>query len=297
MPRPPSRRKRVNPILTVIIPAHNEEGYIGRCLASVLGQTLEPVPSDRPRIIVAANGCSDATVTKAEAMRPAAEDAGWQLSVLDIEEGGKPNALNRGDAAAGPMVPGDIRVYLDADIEMEPALLAQIAFALDQNDPAYASGRMIVTEAQNWVTRRFMNLWRKVPFMTTSGPTGAGLFAVNAAGRARWGTFPAIIADDTYVRLQFSPQERIEVAAAYFWPPVEGFKALVKVRRRQDAGGREIRALYPALFENEGKAPVRLQDHLRLFLGSPLDYAVYITVMLTVKFGPGQKQQTWSRGR
>jgi glycosyltransferase involved in cell wall biosynthesis len=282
-------------MLVVIIPAHNEAGYIGACLASVFAQEIEAKLTGGLTAVVAANGCTDTTVAEAEAMRTDAEAAGWHLEVLDIQEGGKPNAFNRGDEAAGEMGADDIRVYLDADIEMETPLLAQLVPLLSRPEPAYGSGRMVVTQARSWVTRRFMHLWRRVPYMTASGVTGAGLFAVNAAGRARWGEFPAIIADDTYVRLQFSPEERRGTEAAYFWPPVEGFGALVRVRRRQDAGGREIREKFPQLFENEGKPPVTLADHAKLFAGAPLSYVVYVSVMLMVKFGG--REAGWSRGR
>ncbi len=284
-------------MLTVIIPAHNEEGYIGRCLKSVLDQTVTPDQTGGLQIIVAVNGTTDGTVAEASAFTDQAKVAGWTLDVLDIKEGGKPIALNKGDAAAGPMAEGDSRIYLDADIVMDAEVFAQIHDALSKPTPAYASGQMVVTEAQSWVTRKFIHLWRRVPFMATSGATGAGLFAVNAAGRKRWGEFPSIIADDSFVRLQFEPHERTAVAASFYWPPVEGFKALVKVRRRQDAGGAQIAELYPDLVANEGKAPVKPKDHLKLFLGSPLSYAVYVTVMLAVKFGATSNQTEWTRGR
>lgn len=284
-------------MFAVIIPAHNEAGYIGRCLASVFAQTVARGQAGPFRVVVAANGCSDATASEAEAMRAQAEAANWELVVIDIPEGGKPNAFNRGDAAAGPMAPGDMRVYLDADIEMEPGLFAELMQALDRKDPAYASGQMVVTEADSWVTRRFMDLWRQVPYMTASGVTGAGLFAVNVAGRARWGAFPEVIADDTFVRLQFSPNERIGVSSAYYWPPVEGFRALVRVRRRQDAGGRELQEKFPDLFHNEGKPSVSLGKHLRLFLGDPVGYLVYVCVKFTVRYGAQRSDRVWRRGR
>lgn len=284
-------------MLVVIIPAHNESGYIRRCLASVFSQSLTLDDANGLKVIVAANGCTDDTVSEAEAMRLQAKAAGWILNVLEIPEGGKPNALNRGDAAAGPMSLGDIRIYLDADIEMEKGLFKKLLRALEQSGPTYASGRMVVTEAKSWVTRRFMDLWRRVPYMTASGVTGAGLFAVNAAGRARWGEFPDIIADDTYVRLQFSPRERVGVSSAYFWPPVEGFLALVRVRRRQDAGGVELKKKFPDLFLNEGKPPMQASGHLKLFWAAPLNYLVYISIMVVVKYGAINKSRDWSRGR
>lgn len=284
-------------MLTVIIPAHNEEGYIGRCLTSVLTQTVTPDLTGGLQVIVAVNGTTDGTVSEAEKFEVQAKAAGWELRVLNIAEGGKPIALNEGDRVAGPMMDGDSRIYLDADIVMEAEIFAQIHAALAKPMPAYASGQMIVTDADSWVTRKFIHLWRRVPFMASSGATGAGLFAVNAAGRARWGAFPSIIADDSFVRLQFTPEERTAVAASFYWPPVEGFSALVKVRRRQDAGDAQIAELFPELVANEGKASVTPKDHLKLFLGSPLSYVVYVTVKLAVKFGGKSGPSEWTRGR
>ncbi|MBY8978139.1 glycosyltransferase [Rhodobacteraceae bacterium NNCM2] len=275
-------------VLSVLIPANNEAGYIGPCLESVLAQTGVAGPVE---IIVAANACTDDTVARARAFAERAAARGWRLEVLDIAEGGKPNALNRADAAAT----SESRLYLDADIVMSPPLLGQIEAALARPAPTYASGQLRIAPAKSWVTRRYGDLWRRLPFMTRSGVTGAGLFAVNAAGRARWGEFPRIIADDTFVRLQFTPDERVGVAASYLWPMVEGFWPLVRVRRRQDAGGREIAELYPDLPANEGKPPVTPGDHLRLILAAPVSYGVYIAVSLAVRLAPGNGG--WSRGR
>ena len=138
-------------------------------------------------------------------------------------------------------------------------------------------------------------LWVRLPFMRPGTAPGAGFFAVNEAGRARWETFPDIIADDTYIRWLFTPEERVEVAAGYSWPLVEGFSALVRVRRRQDAGGAELLRRYPELAANEGKPSVGPRDQLRLALGGPVSYAVYVAVKLAVrlrKAGAG----TWERG-
>lgn len=275
-------------LLSILIPANNEADYIGPCLESVLAQTGVAGPVE---IIVAANACTDDTVARARAFAERAGARGWRLEVLDIAEGGKPNALNRADAAAT----GGTRLYLDADIVMSPPLLGQIEAALARPAPTYASGQLRIAPAKSWMTRRYGDLWRRLPFMTRSGVTGAGLFAVNAPARARWGDFPPIIADDTYVRLLFTPKERVGVEASYLWPMVEGFRALVRVRRRQDAGGREIAAKYPELVANEGKPPVTPGDHLGLILTAPVSYAVYIAVSLAVRLDTSH--QDWSRGR
>lgn len=277
-------------MLSVVIPAHNEAGYIEACLRGLFAQRFaEPVARE---IIVAANGCSDETVGIAQGLAGQADAAGWSLTVLDLPEGGKPHALNNADDVAT----GSLRVYLDADVICSPDLMAQIVGALGQPGAIYASGTLVVAPAKSWVTRRFAHLWSRLPFMTMDVP-GAGLFAVNAEARARWDQFPRIISDDGYVRLLFKPTERVKVPASYLWPMVEGFGALVRVRRRQDAGIREIGEKFPGLPENEGKAPVRLVDHLRLFLGAPLSYLVYVSVILCVRFSGRASGQGWDRGR
>lgn len=277
-------------MLSVIIPANNEEDYIGPCLEALLAQKL--CDGLRVEIIVAANACTDQTVAIARSRADQAEARGWRLEVLDIAEGGKPNALNQADATAA----GDMRLYLDADVICSEHLLSQLAAVLDQSDPAYASGKFIVTPAKSWITRRYVDLWTQLPFMMTGVP-GGGAFAVNAEGRARWGEFPNIIADDSYARLQFKPAERIGVPAKYVTPLAEGFRALVRVRRRWDAGSRELARKYPNLLMNDDKQRVRLRDHFRLFLSSPASYLVYVCVILCARVGRSTGTQGWLRGR
>ena len=232
--------------LSVIIPAHDEEAWIDRCLGTILAQTGD---TGCVEILVVANACRDRTVSIAESYVPKAAARGWSLRVLNLPQGGKILALNAGDGEAR----GRSRIYLDADIACDPPLLAQLRAALAVPVPRYATGTLAVAPAQSWVTRAYASVWRRLPFVR-GGAVGAGLFAVNAAGRARWGAFPPVISDDTFVRLCFAPEERIEVPARYHWPMVEGFANLVRVRRRQDAGVAELRRLHPALFANEPKA-------------------------------------------
>lgn len=271
--------------VSILIPANNEEGYIGLCLDGLLAQ----VTARTAEIIVSANACTDATVEIARGYTTRFADRGWRLEVLDAETGGKPAALNRADAIAT----GDTRIYLDADVVMSPPLLDELAQALDRPDPAYASGSLIVSPAESRITRAYGRIWVRLPFMAEGVP-GAGLFAVNAPGRARWGEFPRIISDDTFVRLQFRPDERIAVPASYSWPLVEGFSSLVRVRRRQDAGVAELDRIYPGILEREGKAPLTPGYMMRLALTDPIGLAVYIAVSLAVR---ARRGTGWSRGR
>ena len=91
-------------MLSVLIPANNEEGYIGPCLDALLAQQGPGL--DGMEAIVAANACTDTTVALARGYADRFAARGWRIEVLDIAEGGKPNALDHADAAATPMGPG-----------------------------------------------------------------------------------------------------------------------------------------------------------------------------------------------
>lgn len=271
-------------MLSVIIPASNEAGYIGACLTALFASG--PMGAEA---IVVANGCRDGTAQVAQDMAGAAQATGWRLVVLDLAQGGKPNALNAGDLAAK----GDLRVYLDADVIVSPGLMAALVAVMTTDEPRYATGTARIPPAQSRVTRAYARFWQRLPFAQSNAP-GYGLFAVNAAGRARWGKFPAIISDDTFVRLQLQPEERVQVSALYDWPMIEGFTALTRVRRRQNQGVAEIDRLYPGLLAREAKPAVGLAKLATLALRDPIGFASYAAVSLAVKLG---KSSGWTRGR
>lgn len=274
---------------TIVIPANNEAGYIGPCLDALLSQTPDAGPL---HIVVAANACTDTTVAEARARIAAARAGGHVLTVLDIRQGGKPNALNAGDRAAGPAT--GPRAYLDADILCDPPLFGQLRAALQGAAPRYATGRLSIRPARSAVTRAYGRFWSLTPFVQ-GGAVGTGFYAVNPAGRARWTDYPDIIADDTYARLQFRPPERIEVAAAYHWPLVEGLAALVKVRRRQDEGMQEFAALYPDLVAREGKMRPSPFGWIARALRRPFGFIVYSGVAVLVRLRRGDG--AFTRGR
>ena len=274
-------------LISIVIPAHNEAGYVGACLQSLLAQDAA---AGAVEAIVVANGCSDATTAIARAHSGAFAARGWRLQVLELPEGSKPGALNAGDAAAG----GALRMYLDADIRCDPALLGQLRAALAGSEPRYATGRLELAPARSRITRLYGDFWRRLPFLR-GGAVGAGCYAVNPAGRERWSTYPPLIADDSFARLQFSPAERAEVPAPYHWPLVEGFAALVRVRRRQNAGMQELFRHQPELAVREGKARLNATGLLRVIMAAPVGFLVYAAVALAVRtqpYGSG-----WSRGR
>lgn len=280
-------QREVKALMNVIIAARNEEDYIGDCLEALLAQSDA---AGQIETILAANACTDRTAEVASTYVPRFEARGWTLTIIEVPEPGKVNALNAADRVAT----GGALVFLDADVRLDPDLLAELRAVLFVGRPLYATGRLQVAPAKTWITQRYARLWVELPFVK-GGTVGAGLFAVNRAGRERWSVFPAIISDDTFVRLQFTPDERVEVPARYHWPMIEGFRNLVSVRRRQDDGVQEIHRLYPEIVDREAKTPVTRGDLLRLLFKMPVSFVVYALVHMAVRL---KRQKTgWDRGR
>lgn len=274
--------------VSVLIPAHNEALWLPSCLTALLAS--DPVP-EGAEVIIVANGCSDDTAGIARGFIGDAKARDWSLSVIELAEGGKLGAWNAGEAAAA----GEVLIYLDADVNVSPPLIGQLAETLDGSAPRYASGTPDVTVGEDALTRAYTRFWCTTPFMTQGVP-GFGVFAMNRAGRARWGAWPDIISDDTFARLNFRPEERARVPARYAWPMIEGFRQLVRVRRRQDIGVAEVATHFPHLIANDddpsGSVPL-----WRRALKQPIDFLAYSAVRLAIKLPLYRSTNRWVRGR
>lgn len=272
--------------LSVIIPASNEAGHIGKCLRSLLDQDHQ----GEVQVVVVANGCRDDTAARAAAFKGEFAARGWLLTVLERAEGGKTAAMNLGDDHALHAN----RMYLDADILMDRNMLSALVKTINVAEPRFAGGRLVISPASSRVSRVYGRFWSSLPFMTRN-VTGGGLYAVNAAGRARWGRYPQVIADDTYARLQFSEDERHRVNSSYRTNLAEGFPLLVRVRRRQDRGVEEIARLYPELLKRQGHVRPDRRELFGLALRDPVGFAVYAGVALAVRAKRGD--EGWTRDR
>ena len=276
-------------LISVILPAHNEEAWIAGCLDAVLASDLSSCTLE---VIVVANGCIDETAARARSLAAKADEVGARLYVFEIGTCGKPGALTFGDAQAR----GDAIVYLDADVIVCPNLLGSLAKVLAVDAPRYAGGTPRLSHAKSMVSRLYGAFWMTQPF-NTQGVPGYGLFAMNRLGRDRWGDWPEIVSDDTFARLNFTATERVQVPASYEWPLVEGFANLVRVRRRQDRGVRELAKAFPHLVaNNETPRETRLQLVLRVIL-APIAFGVYASVVLVVKCSANKDAGNWTRGR
>lgn len=281
-------------MLTIIIPSHNEENHVQACLAAIIAQ------SDLPRdhgmqVIVAANGCEDRTVEIAQACSAGLTAAGFDVLVQEIAKGNKINALIAAEAVATHRN----RVFIDADVIIGPRILRELSDILAQGAPVYASGTVRVPRPKSLVSRAYAKVWTNLPFFRDGVP-GIGLYAVNAEGRARWDAFPAIIADDRFVRLQFGPQERHKTAATYDWPLPEGFQNLLNVRHRWKEGNLELAEKFPDLLANDSEINTTGRNALGL-LRTPFSTVVFLLIYgisnWRARHSQGAKTTQWRRGR
>ncbi|MES2094824.1 MAG: WecB/TagA/CpsF family glycosyltransferase [Actinomycetota bacterium] len=208
------------PIGSVLIPAHNEAGVIGRTLRPLAAAAR----SGRLEVVVVCNGCSDDTAAIAQGF------AG--VRVVETSVASKASALNSGDqvATAWP------RLYLDADIEITPGAIAAVfAELVDANRLAARPRFRYDTGGASLLVRAYYRARDRMPAMSAS-LWGAGAYAVDRNGHDRIGSFPPLLADDLFVDASFSPHEKmvVETQAVRVRTPrsIEGLLAILSRQRR-----------------------------------------------------------------
>ncbi|MEM8726487.1 MAG: glycosyltransferase [Pseudomonadota bacterium] len=224
---------------TIIIPAHNEESVIARCLETVLADAPE---DGRAQIIVAANGCKDRTVEIAREVAP-------EALVLDLPQGSKTKAMNAANAEAAYFP----RIYLDADVRCSYGTLEALAQALRQPGVMAASPRIAMDLSRsNALIRAYYRVWLTQPYVKRN-MVGSGCFGLSQAGYEVIGDFPPITGDDIWVHSRFREGERRNIAedaegnAVFFTvsPPRRAIDQ-IRVETRRRLGNEEVLRLYPS---------------------------------------------------
>lgn len=101
-------------LFSVVIPAHNEEKYIGACLEAIhTARVFAKIPEDKVEIIVVCNRCTDDTAA-------VAQDMGAKVCVNDDK------CISAIRNAGARMAKGQILVTIDADSRMEKTSLLEI---------------------------------------------------------------------------------------------------------------------------------------------------------------------------
>jgi glycosyltransferase involved in cell wall biosynthesis len=221
----------------VVVPAHDEERVIARCLEALLRDAR---PGEL-EIVVVCNGCTDRTAD-------VAREFGDAVRVLETPTGSKILALNMGDAAATAFP----RIYQDADVVLTTDGVRRIAAVL-RDGPALAAAPSMDMDlsAASWPVRAYYDVWARLPY-TREGMIGVGTYALSREGRARFDEFPDVVADDGYVRMLFTADERVKVdgARVRVTAPAE-LADLIRIKTRSRLGGYELRTRFPDLVRRE----------------------------------------------
>jgi glycosyltransferase involved in cell wall biosynthesis len=273
---------------SVVIPAHNEASVLAECLAPLAGAAAD----GRLEVVVVANGCTDSTVEVARAFPG--------VQVLDLPVGSKPAALRAGDLA----VTAFPRIYLDADVVLPLAsalaVLARLAGSTVEGTGAPLAGRPPVRydpAGSPVLVRRYYRARAQIPAVLGS-LWGAGVYALSAAGRARFTEFPDLVADDLWVDQMFAPHE-VEILDC---PPVRvtaprHTRDLLAVLRRTYRGKSEHRTVNAHIArETQGDTA---RDVMRLARSGPgglVDAAAYTGLVVTARLAQRlSRDGTWER--
>jgi cellulose synthase/poly-beta-1,6-N-acetylglucosamine synthase-like glycosyltransferase len=139
-PRPSSRLM----CFDVIVPAHNEEVGIRRTVSSLLAMDW---PSDRFRVIVVADNCSDATATVARSC------GAKVLERHDLTQRGKGYALAFAFATSKNDGFAQAVVVVDADAEVTPNLIEAFATRIERGAKAVQAHYGILNPWASWRTQ------------------------------------------------------------------------------------------------------------------------------------------------
>jgi glycosyltransferase involved in cell wall biosynthesis len=223
-------------MISIVVPAHNE--------SSVIARTLQPwvdgPGSEDISVVVVCNGCTDDTASNARRFGPT-------VRVIESEIASKTHALNLGDQTSH-IFP---RIYIDADILIGLDAIRALSRRLERGDVlAVAPTPDIDLTGCSGLIRMYFSVRSRLP-SACQGIGGSGVYALSEAGRRRFVQFPDVIADDTYVRLQFKREERetlTSVKSTVF--PARTIGQLIAVRSRAYAGTFELARRFPELSAN-----------------------------------------------
>lgn len=148
--------------LTIIIPAKNEEHYLGGLLDSLAAQDYELMPATR--ILVADGGSTDRTRKVAESYRD-------RLN-LKVIEGGSPAAgRNRGaELADTPYL-----LFVDADVVLRPHSIRRAMYYM-KNRGWHAAATNIICKTGNFLDEVYLFVVNTGGRVMSYGPAGFLLF-------------------------------------------------------------------------------------------------------------------------
>lgn len=217
-------------MISVVIPAHNEEPVIARLLTA-LAPPGPGTPDDaRLQVVVVCNGCTDGTASVARRFSG--------VTVIETPKPSKAAAQRLGDDAAEHSFP---RVYVDADVEIGRQDVLALAAALEEPGILAASPeRRLPRGEMSLLVRCYYDVWESLPAVRT-GLFGRGVVALSREGYERIRALPERLSDDLVMSSALDAAERrvVRDASVTVHPP-HTFADLVRRRVRAATGTHQV---------------------------------------------------------
>lgn len=221
---------QARPPVGIIIPAHNEQTGIARCLDALRPQLI---PGDS--VVVVCNGCTDETADIARGF-------GDPVRVVELAKASKIAALNVGDTLTDVFP----RLYVDGDVALDDGAVAALVAELSVGPVELAAPALRVdTTNASLLVRLYTAIWSRLPSVKDD-TTARGVYGLSSLGRSRFEVFPDVTADDHFVRDRISPQHRLVVGSvASTVVSSQTLRGLLKRKTRTVGGNRQLDAASP----------------------------------------------------
>jgi poly-beta-1,6-N-acetyl-D-glucosamine synthase len=257
------------PGVTVILAVRNAEAELWGRVTNLLEQRY---PAERLDVIIACNGCTDATETIAAELASADERIRF---VRSAAEAGKAGSLN----AAAALSAADVLVFADVRQRFEANAVRELVRTLSDTSVGAVTGRLVIGAGNDSTVDGVGRYWQmETQLRLAESETGSLVSATGAIYAIRRALFrplpPAVILDDMYVPLSVVRQgyrvAMAPLAVAHDRASNDG-AAEYRRRVRTLVGNYELLRLMPWLVSPVGNPVfIRYVSHKLLRLATPL---------------------------
>ncbi len=213
---------------SVIVPVHNEAARLPEtvaCLWRGLAADAE--------VIFVCNGCTDESAAIIRRL------VDHRARIIELAAAGKARAIRAGEAQA-TLFP---RFFVDSDVLIEGRGLTALASELVVGRFELMSPRLKIDLAGcGTVMRKLHGIMRDLPHM--QGDAFHQVLGLSRAGRHRFGPFPDVMADDSFIEAQIPlHRKRIAQSVTAIYRPPRTLGSMIAVRARWIKGQRQLERL------------------------------------------------------
>lgn len=224
----PGTEGSADAVFSIVVPVHNEAASIAETASAL----LDGLPAGA-EVIFICNGCTDASLAILERV------AGGRARLLDVPVASKSLAIREAErwTTAFP------RFYIDSDVLISGRAVAKMARRLLAREADLVSPRIAMQlDGASLTARLAQHFAMKLPHQ--AGDAFHSALGVSRALRERWGDFPEVMSDDTFIEAHVDPGRKAIVQEALLTStPPQTFGSYVRVRARWERGLWQLQAM------------------------------------------------------